>query len=299
MQNWLTNLMCHNQLHLLTIFDKFLVLHLSKGEIMSLGVVIKGPEGVVLAADSRVTLAAGQQGQPAHVVNFDNASKFLSFASPHDHVGVVTYGVAVIGNRTASSLVPEFEQTVLSGEQDRLSVQDYSEKLSSFFMERWQNDMPRDYQGPDMTFIVGGYDEEDAYGKVFLFSIPGQTQPEPRNADSFGMTWGGQLQVASRIIHGYDPNLLNIMRNTLNLDDGQIQTVVDELKRNLEFPIPYEVLPLQDCIDLAIFLIRSTITAQRLAVGVRGVGGLIEVAVIARTKSIEFVQKKEIRGEIG
>ena len=76
---------------------------------MSLGVGIKGPEGIVLAADSRVTLEASRPGGPVIPVNYDNATKLLSFSKPHNHVGVVTYGAAVIGQRTAHSFVPEFE----------------------------------------------------------------------------------------------------------------------------------------------------------------------------------------------
>jgi len=264
---------------------------------MSLGVVIKGPEGVVLAADSRVTLQAGKKGKPPFIVNFDNTSKLMSFSEPHDYVGAVTYGLAVIGSRTASSFLPEFEQDVLSNKTKRLSVQKYAEELSNFFMERWEKVMPRDYKGPGMTFIIGGYDEKDAYGKVFLFSIPEQPELQPRNPDDFGMTWGGQLQVASRIIHGYDPNIMPILQNKFSLSQEQMNSLVIEFRKNLEYPIPYEVLPLQDCIDLAIFLIRSTISAQHLAIGVRGVGGLIEVAVVTRTNPLNYIQKKKIRGE--
>jgi len=42
---------------------------------MSLGVVIKGPEGAVLAADSRVTLEARHGDGMTLLVNFDNATK--------------------------------------------------------------------------------------------------------------------------------------------------------------------------------------------------------------------------------
>ena len=76
---------------------------------MSLGVVIKGPEGLVLAADSRVTLEARQQNGAPIPVNFDNATKLLAFSKPHKHVGAVTYGMAAIGVRTAHSYLPEFE----------------------------------------------------------------------------------------------------------------------------------------------------------------------------------------------
>ena len=264
---------------------------------MSLGVVIKGPEGVVLAVDSRVTLEARIGDQSPLPVNFDNTSKLLTFLKPHDYVGAVTYGEAVVGQRTAHSLIPEFEQNVLTKEKGRLNILNYAKKLSNFFMNRWKESMLQEYRGPGMTFIVGGYNEKDAYGSVYVFGIPKSPNPEPRNPEGFGMTWGGQLQIATRIIHGCDPNFLNIIRSTLNLNTQQVNKIREELKKKLEFPIPYSVLPLQDCVDLAIFLIRSTMTAQRLAVGIRGVGGPIDVAIIKRIQSITFIQKKEIQGE--
>ncbi len=265
---------------------------------MSLGVVIKGPEGVVLSADSRVTLEAQKEGGPRIPVNFDNATKLLSFSEPHNYVGCVTYGAAVIGLRTAHSFLPEFEQLVLANEK-RLSVEDYSNKLSQFFLKLWNENMPSDYSGPNMTFVVGGYDPDAAYGKVFLFDVPQHPIPKPRNSGDkeFGMTWGGQLEIASRIIHGFDPTLPSIIKRILNLNNEQIEHLLSELEKNLTYPIPYGVLPLQDCVDLAIFLIRATMVAQRLAIGVRGVGGPIDVAVVTRTAGLKYVQQKVIYGE--
>ena len=46
---------------------------------MSLAVVIKGPEGIVLAADSRVTVQATPVGGSTTTAYFDNAPKLLSF----------------------------------------------------------------------------------------------------------------------------------------------------------------------------------------------------------------------------
>ena len=266
---------------------------------MSLGVVIKGTEGVVLATDSRVTLEAQRKGGPHLQVNFDNVTKLLSFSKPHNYVGCITYGMAVIGQRTAHSFIPEFEQQVLTSKKERLSVEEYSKKLSKFFDARWKETMPTDYEGPDMTFVVGGYDPDAAYGKVFLFNIPSKlkvSQQHPRDSD-FGMTWGGQLEIASRLIQGFDPALPNIVKQFLTLDDKQVKPLYSNLRENLMFPIPYTVLPLQDCVDLAIFLIRTTMIAQRLAIGVRGVGGPIDVAIITRTKGLQYVQQKKIHGE--
>ncbi len=265
---------------------------------MSLGVVIKGPEGIVLAADSRVTLEAQKKDSRPIPVNYDNATKLLSFSKPHNYVGVVTYGQAVIGLRTAHSFVPEFEQTVLEG-QERLKINEYATKLSRFFMDRWEETVKGDYPGPNMTFVVGGYDIGEAYGRVLRFEIPGQPEPKPEAAmeKGFGMTWGGQLEVASRLIHGFDPVLMNIVAEKVNLNEEQAKQLHQELISNLQYPIPYQVLPLQDCVDLAIFLVRTTMSAQQLAIAVRGVGGPIDVAIITRTKGLEYVQQKEIHGE--
>lgn len=265
---------------------------------MSLGVIIKGPEGIVLATDSRVTLEAQRKDSPPIPVNYDNATKLLSFSEPHNYVGVVTYGQAVIGLRTAHSFVPEFEQTVLEGKK-RLKVDEYTAELSKFFMERWEETVKEDYQGPNMTFVVGGYDIGEAYGCVLLFEIPGQPKPKPETAveKGFGMTWGGQLEVASRLIHGFDPGLMKIVAAKINLNEQQAKQLQQELISNLQYPIPYQVLPLQDCVDLAIFLIRTTMLAQQLAIAVRGVGGPIDVAIITRTKGLKYVQQKEIHGE--
>jgi len=263
---------------------------------MSLGVVIKGSEGVVLAADSRVTVEARRPDGVPLVVNFDNATKLLSFSRPHTYVGAVTYGAAVVGSRTAHSFVPEFELTL---PEEHLTIEDFASRLSRFFMERWREVMPSDYRGANMSFVVGGYDPGAAYGSVLLFEIPGRPQPEPKNAgsQSFGMTWGGQPEVVTRLIYGYDPGILPIVRQKLNLDDQQLNDLRGTLTEHLQFRIPYQVLPLQDCVDLATFLVRTTITAQSLWVGVRGVGGPIDVATITRTNGLEWVQRKTIRGE--
>ena len=266
---------------------------------MSLGVVIKGPEGIVLAADSRVTLEAQRAGAPPLPVNFDNATKLLSFSKPHNFVGAVTYGAAVIGVRTANSFIPEFEQKVLAGKAERLNVEEYSRELQGFFTERWKDSMPTDYTGPSMTFVIGGYDKDAAYGRVFLLEIPGDSKPAEQNPGdtNFGMTWGGQLEIASRLIHGFDPALLDIVTQELHLDQEQGQKLYGTLRKRLQFPIPFQVLPLQDCVDLATFLIRATMVAQRLAIQVRGVGGPIDVAIVTRTEGLTYVQQKVIHGE--
>jgi len=212
-------------------------------------------------------------------------------------VGAVTYGAAVIGLRTAHSFITEFEVEMPS--DTRLSVKKYANRLRAFFIKQWEREVPEAYEGPAMTFIVGGYDEGAAYGRVFLFSIPEGSEPVEQNPGdrNFGMTWGGQLQIASRLIHGYDPNLLPILKQAFDLSDRELNALVETLRQNLEFSIPYRILPLQDCVDLATLMIRTTINAQNLSAGYRGVGGPIDVAAITRTDGLRYVQRKSLKVE--
>ena len=39
-------------------------------------------------------------------------------------------------------------------------------------------------------------------------------------------------------------------------------------------------------------------TAQSLSVDVRGVGGMIDVATITRTEGVQWIQQKQLKGEI-
>ena len=271
---------------------------------MSLGIVFKGPEGIVFAVDSRVTLTGQMPGPTSGTTmvlpaTYDTATKLLRVRG-HDFVGAITYGLGALGRhefRTAHSLMPEFEHE-LEGSK-RLSVEDFAGKLSDFFMRQWTAMMSKDYQGPDMIFLVGGYDEGASYGRVFEMGIPSKPAPREWNTGTFGVTWGGQRQFTDRIVQGFDDGLPPIIQKFLNLTEEQTSKLRDHIKTQLSVPIPYPFLPLQDCVDLAIFLVRTTITIQNWIVGVRGVGGAIDVATITRTEGFKSIQQKTIVGERG
>ena len=275
---------------------------------MSLGIVVKGSEGLVLAADSRATIGM-QFAQPvpnqpdpvmtSFAVNFDHATKLLTFQEPNRWIGAVTYGAAVIGQnasdlRTAQSFIPEFE---LSLPPTRISVQEFSQRLSDFYMARWQERMPQNWQGDNMIFVIAGFDENGPYGSVFLLTIPSMPNPVEQSPGNFGITGGGQGEILTRLLQGYDPRVIPIAQQTLALSNQQQAALAESLVQQLMWNIPYAVLPLQDCIDLAIFLIKTTTVAQALSMGVRGVGGAIDVAVITRREGLQIIQKKILTGE--
>lgn len=271
---------------------------------MSLGIAFKGPEGIVLAADSRVTLSRKFQSDgEAQIISstFDNATKLLR-VNGQDYVGAVTFGLGAIGSqqfRTAHSFIPEFEAELANKDTSRLNVQEFAKRLSSFYMDRWKDAQMSDpWPGPPMVFLVGGYDEGKPYGQVFEIVIPHTPEPIEKQAETdFGMTWGGQREFADRLLQGFDSEVLMAIREKLKLTDQQLKEIEAHLKQRFSARIPYQFLPLQDCVDLAIFLIQATIKLQTWTVDVRGVGGAVDVATITRTEGFQAIQQKSIRGE--
>lgn len=264
---------------------------------MSLGVIINGPEGVVLAAESRVTMEVRRPDSPSLAISFDNATKLLAFSPPNNYVGAVTFGLATIGQRTAHSYIPELESTLPGA---RLSVRDFAQHLSDFYVARfneWSATLPAPYEGPDMCFVVGGYDELAPYGRILQFNVPSTPVPsQPHPDNQFGMVWGGQREIVDRLLTGYDPGVIPIAASLFTLD-AQKQAQLRQALEQRQLPIPLNALALQDCVDLAIFLVRTTIEAQRLTVGIRGCGGRIDVATVTRNQGLTFVQRKQIIGE--
>jgi hypothetical protein len=271
--------------------------------VTSLAIAFRGSEGIVLAADSRVTLtvqskdAAGKDWlTPA---TFDNATKLLRIAG-QDHVAAVTYGAGAIGHpepRTAHSLLPELEAGLAPDE--RLSVVGFAKKLSDFFMDQWNTRMPAGVNPGDMVFLVAGYDENEPYGRVFEIQIPSVPSPvEKFAAGVFGPLFGGQGEITARLLNGIDPPGAALIKRELTLDDVKFNDLTTKIGQSSGAQIPYQFLPLQDCVDLSILLVRTTAQLMEYQTSVRGVGGQIDVATITRQEGFHYVQRKEIRGQI-
>lgn len=266
---------------------------------MSLGIAFKGPEGIVLATDSRVTLNAFTPSGPI-IAHFDNATKLLSLQA-QSHVGIITFGAGAIGQlrpRTAHSFLPEFEEEVNAHHAgERATVAEVAEHISHFYSAQWsQADMPAPGTPGlmPMAFIVAGFDPGEPYGRVYEIAIPTAPDPVEKVESDFGITFGGQAELAARLLGGFDPRTAQLAQETLHLSEHQLSELMQRLTVELNLPIPYQFLPLQDCIDLATFLVYMTSTTQAWTVGVRGVGGAVDVAAITRVDGFRPVHQKTI-----
>jgi len=226
---------------------------------MSLAIVINSPEGLVLASESRLLLTADSSEGTRIQVSFDNATKLFSFTEPNHCIGAVTYGAGAIGLRSALSFLPEFEANL----SDRLTVKDFAEKLRVFYHEQWSQLPSAAMPSQPLQFFVAGYDEGEPYGKSYEISIPFGSEPICKHdKNEFGILWGGQRDIVDKILQGYDARILAVIKSELGLDDKEVEALEKRLNQ-FALSIPLKAMPLQDCVDLAIFIIKTTIEAQR------------------------------------
>jgi len=277
---------------------------------MTLAIVCKGPEGLVLAADSRITLTTTlSDTKETFVANFDNATKLFGI-DKHPNVGILTHGNNVIGAtspRGIHGFMGEFE-TLLNKNanvsnrsqpkatnRSQTKVVDIARKLGKFYDENWKNGaMPAD--AVPVAFLVAGFDADEAYGRIYEISVPNSIEPVEQLAGAnFGVRWGGQSELVNRLINGFDPSALRIVRDELSLTDQQVQELEQKWSNRLGLSIPWQFLPLQDCVDLAAFLVSLTSVTQAWTItGIRGVGGSTDVATITRNQGFEPIKQKQI-----
>ena len=144
-----------------------------------------------------------------------------------------------------------------------------------------------------MTFLIGGFDEGEPYGCVYEVEVP--NNPVPQEKLPFAPTIGGQDELMARLFTGYDQRILQLTKDRLNLDDNQVEDLKQHWNQEMALPIPFQFLPLQDCVNLSAAMISMTTEIQSWMFGIRGVGGEIDVATITREEGLQHIKQKTVR----
>jgi len=264
---------------------------------MTLVLVLKVPEGLVLAAESRVTVKADDKFGKKYIGNYDTATKLLSFKT-QKYIGALVYGdEPIIGKKAVSQYIPEFESKP-ELQLKRLSVEDFAKKLQDFFAEKREKKAhAQQKEKGDINFLVAGFNEGEEYGRVYWVGIPSKPNVEPMSLMTNVCTYfpAGQLEIVQRLLKGYDPKLLDILASKFNFNEQVINVLQAELgKLEQQLMIPFGLLSLQDSVKLAEFLIKTTINVQRFAVSTRGCGGAIDICTITVWEGLRHIQRKDI-----
>ncbi len=234
---------------------------------MSLVVTVYVPSGIVMAADSRMTVLRSEEKDEdgskvkvqQQIVLSDNAYKVV--ALPSIGVGISVYDAGVIDNQPVDSHVHRFEEEEITPEDDVVSC---SEKFLSYF----QSNHPK----VPIGFHVAGYRMEKRTSTPFVFVGHTVKQEGIRRVN---------VNEEGKVQYG-------ILRS------GDIQ-VVNRLIEKTQLPL-FAAMPLQDAVDYAVHLIRTTIDTMRFEPRFPGVGGPIDTLAVSAAE-MRWVRRKELQGE--
>ena len=254
---------------------------------MSICVSVRVAEGLVLAADSATVLMgyiSPQHKAPSIIQSFQYANKVCQVGELP--VGVMSWGNADILDRTIQSLIMEceYEHAELLRSPD-YNIKLIAETLRDFIGKRYDQAYPEleKRRRPPLGIFIGGYSYHQFYSELYTCEFPecedlDIVRPDkPEGGPSFGLNWFGSGEPLTRLIKGFDPQVLDDLASR-GIDRDILESWAT--KAVGELPLVFDGMPLQDAIELANYAVQVAIGVCRFRAGPAFCGGDVDIAVI-------------------
>ena len=231
---------------------------------MTITVCVLVQGGIVLAADSR-QVTKSPLGQLR--VDSDNADKIFQLGS---HLAVSVYGQGFFYPSGDES--PQNIGMIVHSAAKHLPGNCTAAEAAAIVHQKVTEDVERHcgvtgVEQASVAFHVAGYDPNSDAGGLYHCEVPGGVALERQTSDA-GVVWSGQREIINRLILGYDPRLLELL--TISEDRTAAEDALRQKLRGLQLHLNSQTMPLQDAVDLAVFLVHATIELQRLSDGIVG-----------------------------
>jgi hypothetical protein len=288
---------------------------------MSLVVAANFPDGVVLGADTTVTLPGPPldygEPLPPNVMHGGILKVFEGretlFSLGNRPIGVAIYGTPVIGNRSVESYLHEFVVSdpggVISGETP---IQAIAQELTKFFArlheaivvpsaeafrKRPYDQIPQD-QRPGFGFVLGGYSANSYLGETWLVFVPVNEEPTPlRQPGEYSINWFGIIDPIERYLRGYSQALVNELREYVEKERGsgfsdKEQQALNAILAKAEYVLPTTAMPVAVGIELVKFLLELVTNHFRFTVGASFVAGRPKIGKVTyMDRTFEVIER--------
>lgn len=277
---------------------------------MSVAVLIGVHDGLVLAADSASTLSmppppgAVIPGGGHMVANvYDNANKIFNLVKGQP-IGCITFGSGNIGNASIGTLIKDLRKELTENPEklefhaDKYTMEGIAKILAKFLGDECEKLEQAAKPNTNMGFLLGGYSKPGGLGESWSVEIQkGVPQPPKklRQDHEVGMSWGGATEVLQRIVVGFSPGLFPVLAAVTQPPQNPAvlaSQLAPVLAAQLQAPLVFAPMPIQDVIDLARFLVHSAIMYSRFLPGPNIVGGPIEIAAITKHENFKWISRK-------
>lgn len=271
---------------------------------MSICVLVKVGEGLVLASDSASAVAGapvtpnGKQGPQGILKVFFNANKIFQIRKLP--VGVMSWGAGAFQERTVASLVEEFENLdeVKKISRQNLDIKELSNELWKSMKQKSDdifNNIPTKGR-PKTGLLVCGYSKDNFFPEEYAMIIPtekaSRIRPDRNGKPDFGANWYGLTDAIIRFHHGRDDRVFEVLKN-IGIDQKEIDNFKEKITKDIQYPVLFQAMSLGDAINYAEFVVQLTIARFRFVVGAELCGGPIDVAVITRKEGFNWIKNKK------
>lgn len=253
---------------------------------MTICVSVRVPEGIVLGTDSLSTVEGTRpDGQRGVLKKYDNARKLIPIGDLP--IGAFVYGQANIGKKTVIDLIRDFSER-----NNHSAVQAVALGLSRFISNEYERVSSCPTHKQILGLYLAGYSKESTVSEEWEIRFPEHPTPhKPRPNDGFGVEWRGVTNPFMRLYRGYDPELLAFLEASGASSQGVKQIEVDNEFSTL---ITFDFMPLQNAVDFAAFVLRTTIGYNQFEIGDTTCGGSLQVAAINPEKGFQWVQELQL-----
>jgi hypothetical protein len=255
-------------------------------------VSVKINDGVVMAADSAGSMESGQV--------YEHANKISNLCEGLP-VGAMSTGAGGIGNESVETLLKDLRRRFAGLDPThadwRLDPASYTVaeavgRLRSFLFEEKAAACAA---ATNLQLRICGYSAGRPLAEVWEVNITGRTCPPPRcimDEEKFGVLWDGQYEPLNRLILGTGFEIgAALARHGVPAE--QVPDLQAKLVGDLYATLSAPAMPIQDAIDLARFLVETTIGFVRFAVFLpKSVGGAVQVAAITKHEGFRWVQRR-------
>jgi hypothetical protein len=254
---------------------------------MTICVSVKVRDGLVLTTDSmsQIQTADPSTGAIRVIKAYSNARKLFQVGLLP--IAVMSWGLGNIGNRSIQSFMLEFNKTGVIG-----AVADISQALFNFIKSHYDATFSAvsGAQRPALGFYVAGFSVGGVFAEELEFEFPHDAGPRPvRPADQFGASWRGIWVPFQRMFFGVDPRFADKL-----LTAGVAPAVIQQAQNGLQLNVVFDGMPVQDAVNFAEFIAKTTIGVATFDAGVASCGGPLQVATILPDVGFEWVLKPKI-----
>lgn len=259
---------------------------------MSIIVSVKVRDGIILGADSTTQIyLKDQQGRVGVAKTYSNARKLFQIGDLK--IGVMTYGAGNIGNRSAQGWLRDFSERVKClPKEEKTSVQKVTVQLLDFLGTEYNTvfkDVPEN-EKPLIGIFVGGYSKDNAFPEEWEFQLPRKPKvKQVRPQETFGASWRGISLPFSRLHMGFDPRMKDRLKQL-----GVSEDIIAKALDGWQSSVAYDAMPVQDAINFAYYILRTTVSFNTFELGPPACGGPLDIAVILPDTGFNWVTERQL-----